>query len=176
MRWLGIAGDTGQPDGHAHCRADAGTGPAPTATQTSAPTATATAAPTAVPTATKFTISGRVTDAATGMPVEKTLIYVWKPDPDCCNVIGGSSSPGYISGGVSAADGTWSVALPPGNYKLRASPSTLKPGSTTTNPVFAYSPQFYRNRESFGPQTCLVAEIINVDANITGLDFVLQPE
>lgn len=94
-------------------------------------------------------ISGRVTDATTGLGAQG--IFVSAVPLACC---------GGGAGAQTLADGTYSVGVPPGSYKVGFFPQN------TSDLVFEY----YDDVSDFSAATVLVVEA----APVTGIDAVLE--
>lgn len=99
-------------------------------------------------------ISGTVTDAATGKPLPTAEFLLYQP--------GGAYA---YTNALTDANGHYQVSVPPGSYTAYATPYTS----------IAYQPQLYRNRNC--PTTCdpSKGDVINVTDGVetSGIDFHL---
>ena len=113
-----------------------------------------------------YAIRGRVTDAQTGAPLAGQSVFIWMPDESSCAIIGGSGSPGYVVSSITAPDGTYGVFVTRGDYKVRI----------RTAPVngVTYGPRWWRDKPASTAAQCAAADIIQVSADATAIDFALQ--
>ncbi|MDQ2953214.1 MAG: hypothetical protein M3R54_13230 [Chloroflexota bacterium] len=115
-----------------------------------------------------YAIRGRATDARSGASLGGQTVFVWQPDEASCAVIGGSGSPGYVVSSITALDGTYSVYVTAGDYKVRV----------RTSPVggITYAPQWWRGKPASTAGECAAADVVTLTADLLAIDFTLQPQ